>query len=220
MASPYLGPIETEAHWLASGNPEPMIRFLGERGSPRRWQLFACHCCWRIVPLLGDERSLRAVVVAERQAEGRATAEEVAEAREAAQAAEVEVWATSRLNEKLGRAATAARRCLTTPRRVCIPAALATGRGRDREWLEQAHLLRDLFGNPFRPVAFDPAWRTPTVGAMAQQIYDDGAFGELPILGDALEDAGCTDTTILDHCRQPAMHRCGCWVVDRILEKD
>ncbi|MFO0926047.1 MAG: hypothetical protein U0736_03285 [Gemmataceae bacterium] len=218
MARPYLGPITTEADWLASGSPEQMIRFLDVRGSLRRWQLFACHCCWRIVPLLIDERSLRAVAMAERQAEGTASADEIALALQDAQAAEVEVWATAR-RQSLGTAATAARRCLTTPRRVYHSAAAATASGADRELIEQTDLLRDLFGNPFRPVVFDASWRTPTVRAMAEHFYAADGFTEMPILGDALEDAGCADVTVLDHCRQPGRHVRGCWVVDGLLEK-
>jgi hypothetical protein len=80
-------------------------------------------------------------------------------------------------------------------------------------------LLRDIFGNPFRPVAFDPAWRTSTVVALAQQMYDSRDFGLMPILGDALQDAGCDSADILDHCRGDGPHVRGCWVVDLVLGK-
>jgi hypothetical protein len=79
--------------------------------------------------------------------------------------------------------------------------------------------MRCIFGNPFRPVAFDPAWRTPNVTAIAQTIYEDRRFEDMPILADALEEAGCTSADILDHCRQPGEHARGCWLVDLILEK-
>ena len=49
---------------------------------------------------------------------------------------------------------------------------------------------------------------------VAQGIYYDRAFDRLPILADALEDAGCHDAAILEHCRQPGPHVRGCWVVD------
>src|SRR5207253_1637200 len=65
----------------------------------------------------------------------------------------------------------------------------------------QADLLRDIFGNPFRPVAFNPAWRTSTAVALAQQMYDSRDFGAMPILADALQDAGCTNDDVLNHCR-------------------
>jgi hypothetical protein len=83
----------------------------------------------------------------------------------------------------------------------------------------QSHTLREIFGNPFRPVALDPAWQTATVVALTQAIYDEPAFDRLPILADALEDAGCTDADMLNHCRQPGAHVRGCWVVDLLLAK-
>ena len=81
-------------------------------------------------------------------------------------------------------------------------------------------MLRCLFGNPFRPVPVIPsAWRTPTVLGMARAIYTERRFEDLPILADALEDAGCTDAALLDHCRGPGPHVRGCWVVDLLLGK-
>ncbi|HEY1187446.1 MAG TPA: hypothetical protein VGE74_07295, partial [Gemmata sp.] len=58
-----------------------------------------------------------------------------------------------------------------------------------------------VLGNPFRPVTFAPAWRTSAVVALAQGIYDDRAFDRMPILADALQDAGCDSNDILNHCR-------------------
>ena len=80
-------------------------------------------------------------------------------------------------------------------------------------------LLRCIFGNPFRPIVADPAWLTPTVQAIAAAIYQDRAFDRLPILADALEEAGCTNADVLLHCRQPGEHVRGCWVVDLVLGK-
>jgi hypothetical protein len=82
---------------------------------------------------------------------------------------------------------------------------------------DEAHLFRDIFGNPFRPVIFDPSWRTSTVLVLARGIYTDRAFDRLPILADALQDAGCDDPDILGHCRGPGPHVRGCWVVDLVL---
>ena len=86
----------------------------------------------------------------------------------------------------------------------------------------QCGLLRDVFGNPFRPVRADRSWlhaNAGTVFSVAQAIYEEKAFDRLPILGDALEDAGCTDAAMLDHCRQPGEHVRGCWAVDLVLQK-
>ena len=84
---------------------------------------------------------------------------------------------------------------------------------------EQAPILRCIFGNPFRPATLDPNWRTSTVLALAQGIYDDRAFDRLPILADALQDAGCDNEEMLAHCRGEGPHARGCWVVDLVLGK-
>jgi hypothetical protein len=84
----------------------------------------------------------------------------------------------------------------------------------------QASLLRDIFGNPFRPVAFSPEWRTDTALSLAKQMYDAREFSAMPILADALQDAGCDNEGLLSHCRDTAQpHVRGCWVVDAVLNK-
>ncbi len=91
----------------------------------------------------------------------------------------------------------------------------------DREMsLRFCNQFRDVTGNPFRPVAVDPAWRTATAVGIAQAIYDDRAFDRLPILADALQDAGCENADILAHCRGDGPHVRGCWVVDLVLGKE
>jgi hypothetical protein len=88
------------------------------------------------------------------------------------------------------------------------------------EYAAQADLLREIFGNPFRPVAFSPDWRTDTVMALAAQMYESREFSAMPILADALEDTGCSNKTILEHCRGPGPHVRGCWVVDLVLGQE
>jgi hypothetical protein len=91
---------------------------------------------------------------------------------------------------------------------------------RKAEQATQCGLLRDILGPlPFRPVTLDRSWLTSTVTSLAQAIYTDRAFDRLPILADALEDAGCTNQDILAHCRQSGEHVRGCWVVDLLLGK-
>jgi hypothetical protein len=85
------------------------------------------------------------------------------------------------------------------------------------ESAEQAELLQDVVGNPFRPVVFAPAWRTDTAVALARQMYDARDFGAMPILADALQDAGCDNEPVLTHCREPRAHVRGCWVCDAVL---
>ena len=74
--------------------------------------------------------------------------------------------------------------------------------------------LRDIFGNPLRPAAIAPTWLTSSVVALASVIYQEKAFDRMPILADALEEAGCNSAEILNHCRLPSEHVRGCWVVD------
>ena len=83
-----------------------------------------------------------------------------------------------------------------------------------------AKLVRDIFGNPFSPVVFDPEWRTSTAVALAKQMYDARDFSAMPILADALQDAGCDNDDILNHCRDAnGVHVRGCWIVDLVLGK-
>jgi hypothetical protein len=82
------------------------------------------------------------------------------------------------------------------------------------------NLLHDIFGNPFRPVTLDPRWLSSTVIDVARTIYDERVFERMPILADALMDAGCDSEQILNHCHGPGPHVRGCWVVDLILSKN
>jgi hypothetical protein len=88
----------------------------------------------------------------------------------------------------------------------------------------QAALVRDVFGNPFRPmIPLDPTWLVwngGTVPALAERIYNERDWASLPVLADALEDAGCSSPEILIHCRGPGPHARGCWVLDLLLEKE
>ena len=80
-------------------------------------------------------------------------------------------------------------------------------------------LIRDVFGNPARRVRVNRAWLTTTVVALAKGIYDEKAFDRMPILADALQDAGCDNEDVLNHCRGQEPHVRGCWVLDLLLRK-
>jgi hypothetical protein len=94
------------------------------------------------------------------------------------------------------------------------------GASAEAEFREQLKLLRDIFGNPFKPVSLDPAWLTSTVVALANGIYTERAFDRMPMLADALEEAGCDHPDVLLHCRGDGPHVKGCWVVDLLLGKE
>ena len=90
----------------------------------------------------------------------------------------------------------------------------------DTELLRQHGVVRDIFGNPFRPTDFDPTWRSGPSTGIASRMYGARDFTAMPILADAIEDAGCVNAGILAHCREPAVHVRGCWVVDAVLGKE
>jgi len=80
--------------------------------------------------------------------------------------------------------------------------------------------FRDIAGNPFRRVAWQPEWNTETAAALARAIVAERAFDRMPILADALEDAGCDSQQVLQHCRNEAVHVVGCWVLDSVLGRE
>jgi hypothetical protein len=104
---------------------------------------------------------------------------------------------------------------------VCGETALAYRWESDHPALNQSQVeaVREVFGNPFRPVRLEPAWRTPDVHQLARGIYEE-AFERLPILADALEEAGCDNEAILDHCRGRGHHLRGCWLVDLLTRRE
>jgi hypothetical protein len=87
----------------------------------------------------------------------------------------------------------------------------------ESEQKRQSHIFRDIFGNPFRPIALDPRWLTASVVDLARAVYDERAFERMPILADALMDGGCDNDDIFNHCRGGGPHVRGCWVVDLLL---
>lgn len=96
-------------------------------------------------------------------------------------------------------------------------------RERDRIYLARlADAIRDILGNPYQPRPMPPEWRMGHGGAtllLAREIHESGRYHEMPILGDALEEAGCDDPVILQHCRSGGEHHAGCWVIDSVLDR-
>jgi hypothetical protein len=216
-----------EADWLASSDPEPMLAFLRAIASDRKLRLFQVACADYVWHLLADERSRIAVAVAERFADGLATQTELANAFSAAcEAWKDIVWSPGdRRAERGARVAKAAAREAMDAATVSLH---ARARYADR-WLRKGTsgytrscLLREIFGNPIRPAELNRdwiVWNDGCVVKIAQGIYDERAFDRMPILHDALLDAGCDDEAILAHCRSEAPHVRGCWVVDLLLGK-
>jgi hypothetical protein len=189
--------------------------------SARKLRLFACACCRRIWRLLTDERSRQAVEAAEQWADGLLGPKELKVVQKAAAAAArkhfsgADYYATQAASE------------VATPRKEWVVhtawcCRYALGGKRLEEERVQCDLLRDIFGIPWRPVSVDPSWLVCQDGAvrrLAQSIYDERVFDRLPILADALEDAGCDSADLLAHCRGPGPHVRGCWVIDALLGK-
>jgi hypothetical protein len=199
----------------------------------RKLRFFALACCRLAWPALVDDRSKRAVDVAERALAGVAPAHAVAVAVAEANAARDAVGAAHERGPSTF--AYGAMRAARTAARVVAngfdpsifprlrDSLLFCGAMHTRAEVEDllrrfAHALRDIFGNPFRPVAFAPEWRTDTAVALARQMVEAYDFSAMPILADALQDAGCDSAAVLTHCRDTALaHARGCWVTDLLL---
>ncbi len=87
------------------------------------------------------------------------------------------------------------------------------------EGIAQCDLLYDVIGNPFHEPGLVNAWRTPPVVALAKVIFAERAFSKLPELAELLEQAGCKNADILQHCRDTKEHARGCWALDYLLGK-
>ena len=81
-------------------------------------------------------------------------------------------------------------------------------------------ILREIIGNPFHPVTLDHACKTQAVVQLARSLYEERSFEDMPVLADALEEAGCQDAAVLGHCRGPGPHVRGCWLLDLLLGKE
>jgi hypothetical protein len=228
------------SEWDSCRDPTLMIRWVRDRATPRKHRLFRCASVRRLSHVL-EEYGLQwrvAVDSAEQAAdgtpegssthsasdwwayggeEGPALARGFLKCLEGSptwSAVQDMIAATARLMEARAQRWSRAGRSGRFPTRRPADEAWAAG-----AWRTQADLIRDLFGHLFHD---DPTWadrleRRHEVEPIARAIYDGHSFADVPILGDALEDAGCTDEEVLAHCRQGGEHARGCWVLDAIL---
>jgi hypothetical protein len=209
-----------------------MLRLVNRKAHARKLRLFACACARRVWGRINHRVGRRAVEVAEKFADGLATAEELSAARSAlsrylstfgnsdgastAYYTTVEgAWAAARDTAEFGQE--------TAAFKTNVDAATLEA-GRSAEQRQQCDLLRCVFGPlPFRPPPrLNPAWlawEAGTVPKLATTVYEERAFDRLPILADALEEAGCTETELLAHLRGPGPHACGCWALDLLRGK-
>lgn len=230
----------TEAEWLDSTDPTPMLAFVQGKASHRQLRLLAVACClriWRLLPVACKNLNN----VQERYADGLVTTPEYQAAWDLA---ETEALAADRDPPDTLTYATAstgvsnpptipsATSCLDTAASAAACAGAENAQDDEYDatyetaWTQERHeqvrLIREIFGNPFRPVSVNPSWLTwndGTVVKIAQSIYDDRAYDRLPVLADALAEAGCHDADILGHCCNPGPHVRGCWVVDLLTRR-
>lgn len=229
----------TEQEWLSCDDPEPMIQFSRDKVNNRKLRLFACACCRNIWHLL-DDQNRTFIESAEKCADGTLTEDERRRINRVSDGV-----SRSRMQAAVGgrdlllfRHFHVAMMAGRTLDEFPLVAAIETF----KEWKlivedgagmgdqgpnprvvsgqVQADHLRDIVGNPFRPVSVDSSWLNSNVTALAQAIYDEHAYDRLPILADALEEAGCTNADILGHCRQPVEHVRGCWALDLIVGRE
>ncbi|WP_439623492.1 hypothetical protein [Gemmata sp.] len=223
-----LRPLPTELHWLC-GCPSTMLRCVVRLATDprtvfhltppdveRKLRLYYCACARTRWDAPSDD-ARHAVATVECRADGGTDREGWVRARRFAHAALQAVtrvwWAPEEQRptvflDALVAAAVRAHRGLGD--RFAPPVYLVNT-------ADQVALLNEVFGNPFAPVAVRSAWATRTVVDLSQLIATDRAFELMPVLGDALQDAGCDSAAVLDHCYRPAAHARGCWLLDALL---
>jgi hypothetical protein len=206
---------------LAALDVDEKLRRLSRRFKDfRKWRLFACGCCRQVWPLLDVPSTRRALEVVEKFADGQATVLDVFAARYTAQrsGSTASAWAAE---------AVATLTTWDTSDTVFLVAhhAARALREADRDitWaaarLRQAALVLDIFDRIDKPTSLDPrwlSWNDGMVRKMADAIYREHRFADMPILADALEEAGCDRADLLDHCRKHPEHARACWLVDAI----
>jgi hypothetical protein len=235
----FLTELLTDSEWVTWADPTEMLKHLEVSGkaSQRKLRLFACACCRRIWDALPSEASRRAVEVSarylDRQVKSgvRQRAEEEARSVGSQAFGRREPWKMyaayaawhAAMKDAWAAAFSTAAHAACAAMWYAEPAS-ERGVGERQERAKgkasraQCDLLRDVF-NLFRPTVVEAEWKTPSVLALARGIYDDRRFEDLPILADALEEAGCVDPEVLNHCRGPGVHVKGCWLLDLVLRR-
>jgi hypothetical protein len=232
-----------EHEWLDCSDPVRMIGFVADESDDRLLRLFACACCRQMWGSLTDDRYRKAIQIAEFYSDGKANEEEFNQAadvvrgivetvtnayeRARAHAEGVVIDEHERAARKLSprfnemQVAAAVALVMGPARDIArsVPRLQPYRMGWDEATQHQAAIVRDIFGNPFRPICPGP-WVTPAAVTIARDINDRRDFAALLLLADLLEEAGCPEQSVLDHCRQPGEHVMGCWVVDLVLEKE
>ena len=239
----------SRTEWREHEDLSAMLFRVRGKATARQLRLFACACVRRLWHLLLDERSRQALEMAEKFADGHVSQDQILAplrspagvsgtvpspsgntamqmaAREANSAANSCTYVFNVDASVVRVTANHASNALAWVEAAQVPSwQLRSPRwrtGKAEAVRQQCGLLRDIV-HPFRPRAVDPSWLQwdrGTIARIARSIYDEGRFDDLPILADALADAGCDDEVLIAHCRQAEPHVRGCWVLDLLLEK-
>ncbi len=219
----------TEEEWQTGTNVSVLLECDLIRRRYRKFRLFACACAMNLTQWMTHPKALPAIERGYQFADGQLTPATLAKWHNVLNKLREGVSLSEEQRDPVALAHFAARfTCLPSdyfPHRnawlilVSYPAAF------DMEFISTMQhwgptTLRDIFGNPFRPVTFSPKWRTDTAVSLAKQMYESREFGAMPILADALQDADCDNDYLLNHCRDAnQVHVRGCWVVDLVLGK-
>lgn len=211
----------TVEDWDTCRYPGSMLPHLRTR-SARKLRLFLCASFRHIWYLLTHPDATAAVESAELWADGVATSKQLTAIRD--RLAQMEASRTSPDFRGISYYAARGAKQVVLLRKEWVVntawCATMAAPSQLAEQLYQCSIIRDIFGNPFRPVSFDGSSLTSTVVTLGQGIYTDRAFDRLPILADALEDAGCNSSEILQHMRAGGEHVRGCWALDLVLGKE
>ncbi len=238
-----------EEEWLSSSDPMLMLTFLPYAGLDRKFRLFACGCARRVWHLCNHELPRQLLELGERFADGLGSRDELlvlikeayklveeqhksgpaANCNAAAAMAAAGVVSQDSLREFEAQACAKTAGTAAVWALACAAkAGIQTQEGNERykqaeaaERAAQAELLRDVFGNVFRPEpAMDATWLIPSPLSLAQEVYGKKCFEQLPALASLLEDGGCKNVGLLRHLRQAGSHVRGCWALDCVLGRD
>ncbi len=222
----------TEDMWLSCSELSPLNAFVRHGLSERKERLFECACCRRVLPQMSDERSCRAILVAEQYADGLATEDErEAAANAAAKACTKELklrfpghedllgmpptLSNAAYNAVIDMGWWGAAPAFNSPSSIIRELVASPA----QEEAAQCDLWRDVVGNPFRPITVRPNWVTQDVVSFASKIYQERAASRMVELANLLQEAGCDSDEVLSHCRGVGPHVRGCWVIDMLLGK-
>ena len=236
----------TEAEWSVCEDPRRMFDYMIDRTGIRKLMLWGCACCERIPEVETTPCLIEVLRLAESVAEGRThrealvvPAQALQDAREKQPNSPVQLLYSGvscvtcrvefrKLLYKVGLNKLAFAVAWQAVPEVEVDMEEGIWGLPDNERFQkvcreehhaQATLARDIFGNPFDMAGVKPCWQSTAATSIARGIYHDRAFERMPVLADALQDAGCENEAILNHCRGSGPHVRGCWVVDQLLGK-